>query len=258
MCELLGANCALPTDLSFSLSGFRVRAGQSRAHADGFGAAFFSGPLAQVFVDDQPGCSSALASHLVDCPIRSTNAIIHIRKATQGVVSLANSHPFCREWRGRHWVFAHNGHLRWRPDSRRWRFQPIGETDSERAFCWMLCELARAYPRRYPTIEEAHACLAQAAKTLGAHGEFNFLASDGRAMYARCGKALHWVERCPPFGNPKLRDLDRALDLSQTCTPDDRFAIVATDPLTVGEKWSSFKHGEISMFVQGRRIASLD
>ena len=55
---------------------------------------------------------SPLAELVQRYPIRSDNVIAHIRKATQGQVSLENTHPFVRELWGRYWVFAHNGNLK--------------------------------------------------------------------------------------------------------------------------------------------------
>ena len=41
MCQLLGLNCATPTDASFSFTGFCKRGGNTDHHADGWGIAFF-------------------------------------------------------------------------------------------------------------------------------------------------------------------------------------------------------------------------
>ncbi|WP_338911071.1 class II glutamine amidotransferase [Mycetohabitans rhizoxinica] len=41
MCQLLGMNCAAPTDVTFSFTGFAARGGVTDHHADGFGIAFF-------------------------------------------------------------------------------------------------------------------------------------------------------------------------------------------------------------------------
>ncbi len=40
MCQLLGMNCATPTDITFSFRGFSQRAGITSDHSDGFGIAF--------------------------------------------------------------------------------------------------------------------------------------------------------------------------------------------------------------------------
>ena len=86
-------------------------------------------------------------------PIRSDNVIAHIRKATQGRIALENTHPFMRELWGRYWVFAHNGDLKGFAPRLHGAFRPVGTTDSERAFCWLMQELAKAHAA-VPTIEE--------------------------------------------------------------------------------------------------------
>ena len=106
MCQLLGMNGNTPTDIVFSFTGFSTRAEE---HKDGFGIAFFEDAGARLFVDAQDVRTSSVPSMVRSYPIRSKNIIAHIRKATQGVVNLANTHPFQRELWGRYWVFAHNG-----------------------------------------------------------------------------------------------------------------------------------------------------
>ena len=70
----------------------------------------------------------------------------------QGTVSLANTHPFVRELWGRNFVFAHNGTVKAAKKHPLGRFHPIGETDSEHAFCVIMDALARAFPR-YPRVK---------------------------------------------------------------------------------------------------------
>ena len=41
MCQLLGMNCNVPTDICFSFAGFRARGGLTDHHRDGWGIAFF-------------------------------------------------------------------------------------------------------------------------------------------------------------------------------------------------------------------------
>jgi glutamine amidotransferase len=60
-----------------------------------------------------------------------------------------------RELWGRYWIFAHNGNLFDFMPQLDGSFIPVGLTDSERAFCWLLQELRRRFgsqpprPRRY-------------------------------------------------------------------------------------------------------------
>jgi len=106
MCQLLGMNCNVPTDICFSFRGFHQRGGRTGDHADGFGVAFFEGPGCRMFVDARPAMNSPVAELIANYPIRSQNVIAHIRKATRGEVALVNTHPFMRELWGRYWAEA--------------------------------------------------------------------------------------------------------------------------------------------------------
>jgi glutamine amidotransferase len=71
--------------------------------------------------------------------------IAHTRRATRGTRSYPNAQPFIRELAGRIHLFAHNGDLPGIFESKAFqpeRFNPIGETDSERAFCVLLDRMA--------------------------------------------------------------------------------------------------------------------
>jgi predicted glutamine amidotransferase len=83
MCQLLGMNCNVPTDICFSFSGFQARGGATDVHSDGWGIAFFEGKGTRLFLDPQPSSTSPVAELVRRYPIRSKNVIAHIRKATQ-------------------------------------------------------------------------------------------------------------------------------------------------------------------------------
>jgi predicted glutamine amidotransferase len=51
MCQLLGMNCNVPTDIVFSFTGFAMRGGRTDTHHDGWGIAFFEGAGVRHFVD---------------------------------------------------------------------------------------------------------------------------------------------------------------------------------------------------------------
>ena len=144
MCQLLGMNCNTPTDICFSFAGFQARGGLTDIHGDGWGIAFFEGRGVRVFLDPQASSTSRVADLVRHYPIHSLNVISHIRKATQGLVSLENTHPFQRELWGRYWVFAHNGNLHGFSPELFGQFTPVGQTDSEHAFCYLLEALRRA------------------------------------------------------------------------------------------------------------------
>ena len=150
MCQLLGMNCNVPTDICFSFTGFQARGGATDVHSDGWGIAFFEGRGTRVFLDPKPSCTSPVAELVRQYPIRSKNVIAHIRKATQGVIGLENTHPFMRELWGRYWIFAHNGNLIDFAPELDGSFLPVGLTDSERAFSWLLQRLRQRFGSSAP------------------------------------------------------------------------------------------------------------
>lgn len=251
MCQLLGMNCNVPTDICFSFSGFQARGGATDVHSDGWGIAFFEGKGTRVFLDPQASCNSPLAELVRHYPIRSTNVIAHIRKATQGAIGLENTHPFMRELWGRYWIFAHNGNLMDFQPPFDGSFLPVGLTDSERAFCWMLQSLRQRFPTEAPDalalFEAIHGLTLEVAR----HGEFNFLLSNGDALYAHASTKLSYVVRQAPFTLAHLKDRDLTVDFSSVTTPDDRVAVIATQPLTDNEVWTEMPAGTLWKFEQG-------
>jgi glutamine amidotransferase len=183
-------------------------------------------------------------------PIRSDCIVAHIRKATQGRVALENTHPFVRELWGRYWVLAHNGDLKGFAPRLHAAFRPVGDTDSERALCWLMQELSKAHAS-VPTLEELTLTLAELMPVLAGHGSFNMLLSNGQALWAHASTKLHWLLRQHPFGAATLADADLSVDFAPLTTPGDRIALVATEPLTVGESWQAMVPGELRMFVGG-------
>jgi predicted glutamine amidotransferase len=247
MCQLLGMNANTPTDLMFSFTGFATRAEE---HKDGFGIAFFEGPGVRLLVDAQSARTSPVAAMVRRFPIRSHNIVAHIRKATQGRVALENTHPFVRELWGRYWSFAHNGDLPGYAPRLHGAFQPVGQTDSERAFCWLMQELAKAHAA-LPPVAELSATLRELVPLLAARGTFNCLLSNGEALWAHCATQLHHVVRQHPFTRASLQDDDVTVDFAEHTAPSDRVAVVVTEPLTRDETWSAFAPGEIRVFVDG-------
>jgi len=247
MCQLLGMCCNQPTDIVFSFSGFATR---SSEHADGFGIAFFEGKGLRHFVDHQAAEHSPVADLVKRYPIRSKQVIAHIRKATQGRVALENCHPFVRELWGRYWVFAHNGNLVDFHPRLHAAFRPVGDTDSELAFCWLMQELAKAHASM-PSIEELTTTLAELVPQVARHGTFNFMLSQGEALWAHCSTQLHHLVRQHPFGEARLQDQDLVVNFAEVAQDGDRVAVIATQPLTLNEPWVAMQPGQLLAFRDG-------
>ena len=252
MCQLLGMNANTPTDVCFSFAGLACRAHE---HKDGFGIAFFEDLGLRHFIDQHGARTSAVARLVRDYPIRSDNVVAHIRKATQGRVALENTHPFVRELWGRYWVFAHNGDLKNYQPRLHAAFRPVGSTDSERAFCWLMQELAKAHAS-VPGIAELSATLRELLPQIATSGVFNAVLSNGQALWAHCSTHLHHIVRRHPFARASLHDEDVTVNFAEHTSPSDRVAVVVTEPLTKDEQWLAFAPGEMRVFVDGAIVVA--
>ena len=249
-------NSLLPASLTLSFNGFSQRGGSTDHHSDGWGIAFFEsdgqkpGKAARHFVDKESAATSPIAQMLRTYPIKSHNVVAHVRKATVGKVTLENCHPFGRELWGRYWVFAHNGDLKDFNPSLHGAFKPVGDTDSELAFCWLLQELNKSHIG-VPSVEELTRTLRELVPRIAKHGTFNFLLSNGEALWTHASTRLHYVQRQHPFANVQLKDQDVNVDLAALNSPEDRLVIVVTEPLTTNEEWVAMEPGEFKVFVDG-------
>ena len=115
-------------------------------------------------------------------------------------MALENTHPFTRELWGRNWTYAHNGQLSGYKSLETGNFRPVGETDSEKAFCWLLHKLTERYPRTPGNMTAVFKYIASLASELREKGVFNMLLSDGRYVMAFCSTNLFWITRRAPFG----------------------------------------------------------
>ncbi len=243
MCELFGMSARHPTDVNHSLALLRPRGGEIGPHSDGWGIAFYEERACRVFKEPVPAAESRCLAFISEYDFQSATVIAHIRRANPVTIrrASANTHPFERELGGRSWVFAHNGKLpglhrdpRFAPR----RFQPMGETDSEYAFCLLLDALAtpvRADSGAF-SVPELVARLGPLVERLADFGEFNFMLSDGDHMLAHAHTRLHVLHR--------------------TCDQEDcqqDVILLATSPLT-DETWVSLVPGSLHVFVRGREV----
>ncbi|RYG65332.1 class II glutamine amidotransferase [bacterium] len=256
MCELLGMECNVPTDIVFSFSGLALRGGLRGPHADGWGLALYDGKAARVFLEPSAAAHSPLARYVRDNPIKTLLAIAHVRKRTRGRIAVENTHPFVRELWGRHFVFAHNGTVRRVRQRKLGRFHPVGTTDSEYAFCVLLGELEKRF-KKAPRERVLAEAVAEIGGDLGRQGTFNFLLGDGMHLFARCATKLHYLVRKAPFRRATLADEDLAVDFAEVTTPTDRVAVVATQPLTRDEAWTAASPGDLWVFRRGRLVRTL-
>jgi glutamine amidotransferase len=265
MCELLGMSSSVAATVNLSLAVLSEHGGLTGPHRDGWGVAYYEGRDVRVIKDADAASDSDWIRFLRDHPLRSPIVIAHIRHATAGERAYRNTQPFTRELGGRMHLFAHNGRLPGigrLPRSRSRRFQPIGETDSERAFCMLLDRLARLWGPRaaVPPLAERLRLVVAFAHELAALGPANFLYSDGDALFAHGHRRLHPASgRIEPPGLVCLERRCRAgpgaysaagLEIGRA---DQQVVLVASVPLS-GEAWQPLPEGDVMAIRNGRIV----
>lgn len=245
----MGMSANTPTDIVFSFEGFRKRGGMTDHHEDGFGIAFFENNGVRLLQDNKPSAYSPVGDLIRNYPIKSLSVIAHIRRATQGKLSLANTHPFVRELWGQYWVFAHNGQLSNFQKISTF-YKPVGTTDSEHAFCYILSYLKEHFPEQ-PEETVLFETITRLCREIAEFGMFNCLLSNGQWQFCFSTSLLHFITRKAPFGVANLIDAESAIDFGEVTNPDDVVTVMATTPLTDNEAWKQLAIGEAITFKNG-------
>ncbi|KAL3945466.1 MAG: hypothetical protein SGBAC_000437 [Bacillariaceae sp.] len=284
-CQLLGMNCATPTDFNFSFSGFCKRGGETDIHQDGWGMVIYeSGGLRQ-FHDAEAASTSALADFVCGLPIRTLNMMSHIRFATVGEVNLSNVHPFRREMWGIDFCFSHNGEVPLfdhNPNhcltslqeedaggedcEKVCYYNPVGSTDSEATFCAILNALRQKHdklpslPVLYDSLQklceeivdsDPEGTILNFLLTCGSHSLWVY-SWPGSRPGSKVWNGLHYTTREYPFHACHLCDLDYTVDFSTCTSKEDCVSVIATAPLTDDEEWTELERGELVLFDRGR------
>jgi glutamine amidotransferase len=119
----------------------------------------------------------------------------------------------------------------------------------------MLQEMNKSHAG-VPTEEELTHTLRDLSSQISAHGTFNFLMSNGQALWAHASTKLHYVVRQHPFSEVQPKDEDMSVDLSQLNSPQDRQVIIVTEPLTHNESWVAMAPGELILFMDGQPLGA--
>jgi len=265
MCELLGISSKRDTRLTFSLAALAARSGPGNTTRDGWGAGFYQGLDVALFREPSSASDSPLVHLLESRGPSTTLAVSHIRHATLGEVKLANTQPYVRELAGRTHLFAHNGHLPGISESCNFaldRFNPVGETDSEHAFCALMTRMQRLWQASsaVPPMEDRLAVVAAYAAELRQLGPANFLYADGDILFAHGHRRIQ-----PATGKiepPGLFMLSR-----QCCNEREplqaqgvsvaggyqEVVLLASVPLS-SESWRPLAEGEVVAVSSGRLV----
>jgi predicted glutamine amidotransferase len=148
MCRLFGFRSVIQSQVHRSLvSADNALWNLSEQHPDGWGVAYYVEGTPHLMRSAVTALSDRMFQR-VSGVVASETVVAHVRKATQGALSVLNCHPFQH---GR-WVFAHNGDVPGFASRRealvaevspRLRRYILGETDSEVLFFLVLTQLLR-------------------------------------------------------------------------------------------------------------------
>ena len=273
MCELLAMSSARPARLTFSLHTLAARGAAAGGTHDGWGVAFYEGTDVALFREPTAAGDSALVRHLETQGPSTTLAISHIRHATRGAVQLSNTQPFVRALGGHMQVFAHNGNLPGiehsevftldeHPPCRPYR--PVGQTDSEHAWCTLLARLSELWAGAgVPALESRLELLAAFAADLRALGPANFLYADGDALFAHGHRRIqHSSGRIEPPGLWMLQrrcapDAPRPADAGGVAVADgDQTVLLFASVQLTEEAWQPLAEGELVAVRDGEVLAT--
>ena len=246
-----------------------MRGGHDGPHKDGWGVAYFEDRDVFLLRESSPAAESGLVRFMEKNGPPSDLVISHIRLATQGEPALRNTQPFQRELGGRAHVFAHNGDMpgirdKCQLNSR--RHTPVGDTDSEYAFCCLLERLEKTWDSaigQLPSVEYRLGIVAEFAAELRPLGPFNFVYSDGDALFvhAHRRKQHDGTERPPGLHLLVRSENEQAVDLTKSgvmlAPVAQELALVASVPLT-DEPWEPVGEGEVIALARGVVWARVD
>ena len=246
MCELFGMSSNIPTDVCFNLTELMRRGGGTGPHKDGWGIAFYEGNAARILKETLPSSNSKFATFVQSHPIHSQIVISHIRRANRGKVCLENTHPFSRELWGRQWTFAHNGQIAFVKNRPLLFSKPVGTTDSEHAFCWMIDKIREEFPSPPKRIQTLIKFIHTLCDDLAADGVFNMLLSDAQYLYAYCSTRLSVLKRSSMSGDSSFSDDEMSVEVEK----NSLITVVATVPLTK-ESWKKLDRGQLIVLKDG-------
>lgn len=195
MCELFAMSSRTPTAVTYSLDEFSKNGSSLRHNRDGWGIALARDRDAFLVKEPEPASDSPWVRFIAEHPLDTTLAIAHVRYATRGLHTMENTHPFRRALGRRTHFFAHNGTLKGieeSVDTASLSYLPVGDTDSELAFCTLLSRLKPHYERdEAPSVEARFDVFRDVCDKMKGLGSSNFLYYDGDILFAHAHTRIY-------------------------------------------------------------------
>lgn len=270
MCELFAMSSDQPSTVRYSLPEFARHGALKRSNRSGWGIAYFQDRDAFLVKEPEPAADSPWVDFIARQDIASHCVIAHVRLATIGQPTLHNTHPFRRALAGRTHVLAHNGTLKKlhaANDGAKLAHYPIGDTDSELAFCLLLERMRNVWtlPGEVPPWEARLDAFATFVSDLKSFGTCNLLYADGDVLFVHAHRRIHEKED-GGFGEPEPPGL--CMRNNMVCTPSPELSynglhvglncaetvLLASVPLEK-EGWEPLKEGTVLAIRSGKELA---
>ena len=268
MCELFGMSSAKPATINYSLKEFSAHGGLTHLNRSGWGIGYVEDHDVRLIKEAREMDRSPWVNFIAKRRIVSHTVIAHVRYASVGARSLENCHPFRQELGGRMHLFAHNGTLAKVATALPYegpRYRPLGQTDSEHAFCVLLQRLEVLWhdTDSLPELHKRISIVSDFAAELRRLGPANFLYTDGDALFAHAHRRVFddggvLSEPRPPGLNmlhlphrPGGRRLDTAglsVEMQEHGT-----TLVASVPLT-DDDWVPLSEGTLVVIRDGQVV----
>lgn len=261
MCDLLGLSFSNPVAAKISLNVFQKH---SEINPDGWGIAFYRGDQIQVIKEAEPAVDSRLFDFIEQYP-QSQTFITHVRRSTRGVRSYLNTHPFYRlissGSRKREYAFAHNGTLLQQEQLKLKQFSPLGETDSEHAFCFILDAISNRVIDEW-TNDDFQFIEGLLRDINSEQNTMNCMFSDGEYLFCYSDEndhnnGLRFVRQSHPFGRVELDSPDEKLgriDIRSDSTRTNQTGYIISTRILTKALWTEFDGGELIVFRHGEIV----
>ncbi|MFT7520704.1 MAG: putative glutamine amidotransferase [Kiritimatiellia bacterium] len=263
MCRLFGFRSAAESGAHASLlEAENALRAQSTKHPDGWGIGWFTDGEAYVVKSGATAHSCERFEH-ASRRLTSETFLVHVRRATVGVVDHLNAHPF----RLGRWLFAHNGTIFGMDQLGPWLAARtheglarlvLGDTDSERLFYYLLTAMANAgldHTGRRPSnaaalrsvVREALMDLDREATVLGLERPIlNVLLTDGREFLGhRAGMPLFLSTqklRCSDFDT--CQAIKICMEHTRPSSGKVNHMLLASEPIAISDNvWEELDDG---------------
>ncbi len=233
---------------------------------DGWGLGYYPAgePSAAVLKEPAPPQAS-IRSQLALAweQVASSVFVLHIRHATWGALSDANTQPFSRTWGKRDWMIAHAGSLDRKPEETQGTFEPVGSTDTEAIFCTLLNRFALRGWRCIADVDLD--TMLTWFNELNEIGELTVCLTDGRDLLVhadRRGVPLWLGQLVPPYEKIAFGDDDLEIDLTRRGAKSRKGVIACTEQLKPRDgdaakamSWAQLAPGQLMVIREGQVIA---